>query len=258
MMTQVQIAEKALAEAKQQETLNYRLKELEGLKKECEGKCFGSDTFDRYSAAAYRGATYYEKFFIKKDEIYVLEHTLTLSHFDAHYKKSMKQISYGRNINQRQLTGQNEYHADYNLYSGYSHFRKEITLEKFKQLWDIAEEANLIIKNAFKGILPDLQQEWITQGDFGQESTIESCLSDMGIEMIDFKQFPTVHNCIEYRTLPMFDRRRWLPKQYAKPILEWQIKKLKKDCSSQFTTSRRYEASQSEIKILQSFINTNL
>jgi hypothetical protein len=254
-MTPVQKAEKALLEAKQQETLNYRLKELKDLKKEFEGKCFGSDTFDRYSAAAYRGVVYYEKFFIEENEIYVLEHTLSLSHLDAHYKKSMKQISYSRNINQRQLTGQNDYNANYNLYSGYSQFKKKITLEKFKQLWDIAEEANLIIKNAFRGILPDLQQEWITQGDFGQESTIESCISDMGIEMIDFKQHPNVHRCIEYRTLPMFDRRRWLPKQYVKAIFEWLIKELKKDCNSQFITTRRYEALQSEIKILQDFIN---
>ena len=257
-MNAVQIAEKALADAKQQEKLNYRLNELEQIKKEYEGKCFGSDTFDRYSVAAYRGATFYEKFFLKEDEIYVLEHTITLSHFDNYYKKSMKQISYSRNINERKLTGTNEYNANYNLYSSYSGFRKKIPLEKFKELWEIAEEANLIIKNAFKGKLPELQQEWITQGNFGQETTIEQCLFDMGIEMIDFKNYPNVHRCIEYRTLPMFDRRRWLPKQYAKPILEWQIKELKKDCSSQFSTARRNEALQSEIKTLQNFIDTQL
>ena len=257
-MNAVQIAEKALAEAKKQENLNYKLKELEQIKKEYEGKCFGSDTFDRYSAAAYRAAVYYEKFFLKEDEIHVIKHTITLSHFDNHYKKSMKQISYSRNINEKKLTGDNEYNASYNLYSGYSQFRKEITLETFKGLWEIAEEANLIIKNAFKGKLPELQQEMITQGDFGQESTIEQCISDMSIEMIDFKTFPNVHRCIEYRTLPMFDRRRWLPKQYAKPILEWQIKQLQQSCQSQFTSNRQYEALQAEIKILQDFIYIQL
>jgi len=47
-------------------------------------------------------------------------------------------------------------------------------------------------------------------------------------------------------------------KPYAKPILEWQIKQLEKDCSSQWTSSRKYEALQNEIKTLQNFINTQL
>jgi hypothetical protein len=160
-MNAVQQAEKALAEAKKQEKHEDRLRELEQIKSDFEGKCFGSDTFDRYSAAAYRGATYYEKFFLRDDEIYVTEHTIILSHLDNHYKKSMKQISYSRNIHERCITG-NSYNAHYNLYSGYSNFRKEISLEKFKELWEIAEEANLIIKNAFKGKMPELNTEWIT------------------------------------------------------------------------------------------------
>jgi len=257
-MNAVQIAEKALADAKQQEKLTSRLKELKQLKKEYEGKCFGSDIFNRYSAASYRGAVFYEKFFLKEDEIYVVEHTIILSHFDNYYKKSMKQISYNRNINEKKLTGDNEYHASYNLDSGYSRFKKEIPLETFKGLWEVAEEANLIIKNVFKGKLPELQQEQITQGDFGQESTIEQCISDMGIEMIDFKNYPNVHRCLEYRTLPLFDRRRWLPKQYAKPILEWQIRQLQKDCKSEFTTHRRYIALQAEIATLEQFISNVL
>jgi|688.fasta_scaffold00478_72 hypothetical protein len=258
-MTAVQQAEKALADAKQQEKNNYRIQELDGLIKEFQGKCFGSHTFDRYHAAAYMNAVYYEKFFIEDGEIYVLEHTVSCSHADNHYKKSMKQIAYNRNIYSRALTSEGgKYNASYNLYSGYSQFRKEISLEKFKQLWEVAEEANTIIKNHFNGKLPELKEEWITQGDFGSESIIEQCISDMDIEMIDFKNFPHVHHVIEYRTLPMFDKRRWLPKLYAKPILEWQIKQLEKDCSSQWTSGRRYEALQNEIKILKNFINTNL
>jgi len=258
-MSAVQIAEKALAEAKQQEKTNYRLKELDGLIKEFQGKCFGSHTFDRNHSAAYMAAVWYEKFYIKKDEIYVLEHTISCSHLDSFYKKSMKQIDYKRQIYERALTSEGgKYNASYNLYSGYSQFRKEISLDKFKQLWEVAEEANLIIKQGFTGKLPELKQEWITQADYGYESTIEQCISDMGIEMIDFKQFPKVHNVIEYRTLPMFDKRRWIPKQYVKSIFEWQIKQLEKDCQDKWCSSNRYIALQSEIKILQEFINTQL
>lgn len=253
-MNAVQQAEKALADAKKQEKDEYRAKELNSIKKEFEGKCFGSNTFDRSSAAAYRSAVYYEKFYLKDDEICVLEHNLSLSHFDSHYKKSMKQISYNRNINERKITG-NDYNAFYNLYTGYSQFRKEISLQKFKELWDIAEEANLIIKQAFNGKLPDLRQEWITQGDHSSEGAIEKCISEMSIEMIDFKQFPEVHRCIEYHSLPMFDRRRWMPKQYVNPILTWHIRNLEEDCIGIFKTERVVEYNQRQIKIIKDFLS---
>lgn len=256
-MNAVQQAEANLAIVKKKEQLKYRSKELKELIEAYQGKCFGSHTFERNSATAYMGAVYYEKFFLKEDEIYVLEHTLSCSHLDGFYKKSMKQISYNRNIYERKLTG-NKYNANYNLYSGYSNFRKEIPIEKFKELWEIGEEANLIIKNAFNGKSPELKQSRITMGDSNYEDSINKCISDMGIEMIDFEKFPKVHSIIEYRILPMFDKRRWLPKQYAKPILEWQIKQLEKDCSDSWCTTRRYDSLQYDIKTIQEFINKEL
>ncbi len=257
-MPSVQEAELALKEAKKQEKLAYRLKELEELVTTFQGKCFGSHTFERRSSAAYLGATYYEKFFLKDYEIYVLEWGLSLSKLNCFYKKDKNQIAYNRNIHERKLTGTNDKNASYNLYSGYSFYRKELAFAKFMELWEVGEDANIIIKNAFDNKLPNLKTETVTQGDFGYEASIETCIKDMGIEMIDFKLFPHVHNCIEYRTLPMFDKRRWLPKLYARPILEWQIKQLEKDCQSPFCTGSRYSSLQSEIKLLQDFINKNL
>jgi hypothetical protein len=257
-MNKIQQAEQALAEAKKEEKLQCRLRELEGLKKEYEGKCFGSHTFERHSAAAYMSAVYYENFYIEKDEIYALIHTIQLSHLDSFYKKSMKQIDYSRNVSKKQLTGQNDCNASYNLFSGYSFFRKEISLAKFKQLWEAGEEAKVIIQNAFRGKVPELEMESITQGDHDYETSIEKCILDMGIEMIDFKLFPNVHRCLEYRTLPMWDKRRWLPKQYAKPILQWQVKRLENECKDHWLSSSRRDALRQEIDILQNFINTQL
>lgn len=254
-MNAIQIAEKALEKAKQEEKLKYRLRELDELVKSFQGKCFGSHTFDRQHAAANMSAVYYEKFYLEKDEIWVTEHTIRVCHMDSFYKKSMKDIQYHRTIYNRQLTGQNSYHASYNLDSGYSGFKKKISLDKFKQLWEAGKEANLIINNAFNGKVPELKMEWITQADFGHEAKIDKCIKDIGIEIIDFKDFPIVHNVLEYRTLPMFDRRRYLPKLYAKPILEWHIKQLEKDCKSVFTTMKSFEHIQNEIKIIQEFIN---
>jgi len=255
-MNAVQLAEKALKDALAQEKRDSRLRELKSLQEAYEGKCFGSDLFERSSAASTRGATYYEKIYLHEDEIYVQEHTIRLTHLDSFYKKSMKQISYSRNIHVRQLTGHNSYHADYNLYSDYSFFRKEISLETFKSLWEAAEEANIVIKNAFNG--KGLRTEVITNGDSDHEREIEKCIKDTGIDLIDFKDYPEVHSCLEYRTLPMFDKRRWLPKVYAKSILEWQIQQIEKDCESEFITQKRYEHNQKEIKIIRKFIKENL
>lgn len=219
-MNQVQIAEKLLSDAKLQEKLDINLRQLKELEEDHKGKCFGTDSFNRYYAEAHEGAVYYEKFFLEKNEIFVIEHTITLKHMDAYHKDFKKHISYGTYIEKRQLTGLNTRSASQNLYSGYSWYRTEIPFDKFKQLWDIGEEVKDTFEKAFRGIFPDLRKEWISQGNHDNEISIEKCLLDMNIEMIDFKKYPEVHKCIEYRTLPMFDKRRWLPKQYAKQILE--------------------------------------
>jgi hypothetical protein len=255
-MNKVQLAQKALEEAKEQERIEYLKNELDLLKKSFEGRCFGTHTFQRSNKAGHLSAVYYEKIWIseKNNEIYVLEHHITCSHYDSHYKKSSKDIAYNRSVSEKQLTGQNEYNAHYNLNHGSSAFTKEIPLAKFKELWAAGEEAAQIIKDTFSGKFPGLQQEWISTGEHGYEEKIKRCIKDMGIHMVDLKDYPDIHRILEYRTLPLFDKNRWIPSQYIKPIIEWQISELKKDCSSQFTTHRVYEALQREINILSEFL----
>lgn len=65
-MTAVQQAEIALQEAKKQEKIKYRLQELEQLKKEFEGKCIASHTFERNNKSVSMGANYYENFYIEQ------------------------------------------------------------------------------------------------------------------------------------------------------------------------------------------------
>jgi hypothetical protein len=257
-MTEVQKAEKLLQEAKEKEKLQYRTQELEQLKKDYEGKCIASHTFERHSKAAYMGANYYESFYIEKNEIWVIYWSVSISRYDTFYKPSKKAISYNRGINKKQLTGQNDYNAQYNLDSGYSYYKKNISYEKFMQLWECAEEAHLIIKNYFDGKIPEVKQELIRQGDHSSESVIEKCISDMNIELIDFKKYPEVHVVLEYKTLPLFDRNRWLPKLYAKPILEWEINRLKEEMKNPFSNYRSREYNQKQINIIQKFINEHL
>jgi len=56
----------------------------------------------------------------------------------------------------------------------------------------------------------------------------------------------------------MFDKNRWIPRQYAKPILEWQIKELERECDGRYMDYRRREYLQNEIKILKDFITKEL
>jgi len=256
-MSKIQEIEKALEQAKKEEQLKYRLSELNQLNESFLGKCFGTHTFNRNHAAAHMSAVYYERFYIEDNEIYVTEYIIRLTHMDANYKKSMKQINYDRNIHNRVLTG-NSYNAQHNLQPGYSNFTKEISFIKFKELWECGEEANVIIKNAFRGKLPELEMEWISQGDYDDEREIDNCISEMGIEIIDFKKHPIVHRVIEFRRLPLFDRRRYLPKLYALPILKWLMEKLKKEAMSPFTSYRLRDSLLEDVKILQNFIDNHL
>jgi hypothetical protein len=256
-MSQIDILKKQLEDAEKEEKLKYLLKELSDVKSEYEGKSFGSHTFDRKHSANVMGAIQYEKFFIKEDKIYVLERSIHASKFNAVYKPSKTDINYSRHYYERCLTD-GERSASYNLYSGYTHFRKEISNEIFEQLWNGTEECHLVVKGLFNSKLPEIKMEWISQGDHRNEETVESAIKTLDLDIIDFKLFPKVHNCIEYHTLPMFQDRRWLPRIYAKTILEYHIKNLKKRQADSFTPGRIVNALQHEIDTVTNFIKTEL
>lgn len=81
-MSKILELEKQLAEAKEAEKLASLQKELEQVKAEYEGKCFGSHTFTRRSASVSMGAVHYEKFYIKDSKIWVLERSFHLGRHD--------------------------------------------------------------------------------------------------------------------------------------------------------------------------------
>lgn len=250
--------EKELEIAKDLEYSSYRQKDLDELIESSLGKCYGSHTFERASASKYMGAVYYEKFFIKDKDVFVREWVITLSKYPSLYKQDKNSISYSRFIYERQLTGQNEYHASYNLFSGYSYYRKEISFDKFTQLWNASEEANLIVSSAFTSIAPELKQELIRQGNSTDEDRIQSAIKELCLDIIDLKDFPKLLNVVEYRTLPMFQERRWLPRIYARQILEYQIKLFEEDNRGIFSTERTINYNNHCIEIIKEFINKEL
>jgi len=256
-LTKVQLAEAALEEAKKQEQLEDRKKELNDLIEAYKGKCFATNTFERRSNAGNKSAVYYDDFFIEDGEIYVIEWNLRLSKFDSTYKVRAGEINYSKGIGKRKLTG-NKYNAHYNLDDGYSCFKHEISLEKFMYLWEIAEEANILITEAFNGKIPEVKDEWITQGEYGYEAVIESFIKGLNLDMIDLKDYPAAHTVLEYCTLPLFDKRRWLPRPYAKQILEFQISLWEEDKRRLFATARGNDALDYRIKTVNSFIQNVL
>lgn len=257
-MATIQEAKALLEKAELEEKLAYRHKELTKLKKDYEGKCFGSHTFERKVQVGFVGAIYYESIYLKDNEIWVREWGISASKCDSFYKKGKYVTQFNRNIYERQLTGQNNYNASYNLYSGYSDYRREIPLNKFKQLWERANDLIIEVEKSFYEVVPELKQELIRQRDFSNEKTIEKCIQDTGIELIDLKDYPEVHRTLEYVILPLFDNNRWLPKIYAKSIIEWYINELEKELTSQFATERTIIWNNKRIETLTDFINTVL
>ena len=86
-MTSVQEAKALLEKAELDEKLQYRQKDLLDLITQYKGKCFGTHTFERKSQSGMMGATYYEDFYLKDNEIWVREWGIYASKHDSFYKK---------------------------------------------------------------------------------------------------------------------------------------------------------------------------
>jgi len=248
--------EKKLKEAKEKEYLQQRVKELEQIKEEYEGKCFGSNLFNRLSKSRYFGIVYYEKFFIKENDVYVIEWTVSGQRYPAFYKAETPTYNISSHINERKLSG-NDYNASYNLFNGYHFYRKPITLKEFMFLWTAAKDCYLIIRDKFKSN-PELEIEDVRQGDHDNERSIEKAISELGLDMIDLKQHPKMFWIFEYKTLPMLQNGRWLPRIYAKQLLEYVIKDYERDSRSSWISQKAVNFNNERIATIREFINSNL
>lgn len=255
-MNDIQRLEKLLQEEKDKERSIALNKELVEIKEEFEGKCFGSNLFNRLNKSRYFSIVYYERFFTKEDSIYVIEWVLHGQRRPAFYKEETPTYDVNTYINERKLTNEN-YNASYNLFNGYHFYRKPITKEEFMSLWRVAKECYLIIRDAFKE-QPNLEIEDVRQGDHGREQTIEKIITELGIDLIDLKLFPKMFWIFEYKTLPMLQNGRWLPRIYAKQLLEYCIKDFEKDKRRPFTTSRDIQYYNERIDTIKEFIDSNL
>jgi len=254
----VQEAKEALAKAELQEKRDRIQKELDELKKEYEGKCFASHTFQRRNNAGHIGAVYYERFYIKNDEIYVVQHSINSSKYKGYQvggkSKMDKYItSFSRNTTHRKLTG-GEYNASYTLFSGYSAFRKEISVDKFMELWKIAQDVAIEIEDRMYEKLPEVKKEWIAGGDHTEEDKVSKAIKELNLRVIDIQDYPEIERHLEYVTLPLFQNRRYLPEAYAKQILEWYIEELEQENRCPFATNRSVNYNNVRIHAIKVFI----
>ncbi len=258
MQKDINTLEKELAEAKKQEYLVKRIKELEEIKKEYEGKCFGSNLFNRMHKSRYFGAVYYEKFFIKENEVWVTQWTLSGSRYPSFYKSETPTYQLNSHIYEKNLTSKDsDYSAIYNLFNGYSFYRKEISKEEFMSLWSAARECYLIISDTFKKS-PQLEIEDVRQGDHSNEQTIDRVIDELGLDIIDLKNFPKMFWIFEYKTLPMLQNGRYIPRIYAKQLMEYTIKQLEKEKKDMYSTVRSINWCNERISTIKQFIKEEL
>jgi hypothetical protein len=248
--------EQRLKEETEKELLINLNNQLEKVKQEYEGKCFGSNLFHRMHKSRYFNAVYYEKFFIKNNEAYVIEWTLSGQRYPSFYKTSTPTYTMNTYIHERKISEDN-YSFSYNTFSGFSFYRKPISVGEFMSLWKAAKECYFIIKDVFNS-KPELEIEDIRQGDYSNEQTIDRIITELKLDIIDFKQYPKMFWIFEYKTLPMLQNGRWIPRIYAKQLLEYVIKDYEKDNISIWSTSRSIDYNNERIKTIEEFIATEL
>lgn len=245
-MKTVHEIEKELQEAKNQENSNNLQKKLVELKEKYEGKCYGTHTFERKNKSTYSSASYYEKFWIKGNSIIFLRWSVTTQRMGKNYTFIQDQLSFTRQkseISGDSITAGNHYLE-----------KKEVSLNKFMQLWDYGECIFTKLNDAHITILEQKPFDLLRIGSSNDEKILADAFSYLKLDYIDITQYPHVFNALQYKHLPFFQEQKYLPRIYAKQILEYQIK-LWQDEKNQ--TWRSYDDRYDKwIKIIQDFIKT--
>ena len=252
MNSKIQKLKLEIKKAEEQELVDNLNKELKTLKKDFTGKCFSSHVLNRIGKSTYGWIVYYEKFFIENFKIYVREWQLSISR-----REKDGYISYTRHISNRILSG-DEYSPSYNLYRGFSSFKHEITKERFLKIWNFGIVLEADLNQVFKETVSEPYQEEISIGDASNEETINRCLKETGIECIDITKFPSLLQVLQYKTIALFQNNRWIPKTYAKQLLEWQIKELKRSNVGVFSNARSIYYNEKHIATIKKFIEDEL
>ena len=251
-MTKIQEIEQQLAQARKEEQTSYLNKDFEEIKKQYEGKCFGTHTFERNNKAAYSSAVFIEKFYIEDNNIFVLEWYISINKQDKYYKFSSSHINFNKSKRERKLTG-NNYNVQYNL-NLYSSRVKELPYANFIKLWNNADNFNEYMFEKFDETIVLTDQLRI--GTANDEDRILEGLKNTGIKYIDLFKYKELLNILMYKRLPFLQEQRFLPTLLAKTILEYQIKLNNEEMKNIWVNYTSRERLTKENNILENFINT--
>lgn len=229
----VQQLENELRQAKQKESTLKQQNELARLKETYEGLCMASKQFDRNSISNYISAIRIVDFVIKDDKIHVVEQSVRCSYSSSFIKGARKNIEYSRSTSSR-LIEDDKYNCDYMLHLSFDYRKHKIDETIFVQLFENSMEAYLIIDKLFKeSKVLDIDVRSI--GYKNDEDSIEAAIEKLGFDnIVDIMKYPKVYDILKYKNLPMFQHQRWIPKEYIKPILEYQIEKFEKEFNDSY------------------------
>lgn len=260
-MSNVQDLEKQLAQAKEKDKKDSLIKECQAIKLEYEGKAFGSREFERNSKSASDHAIYVKQIYIgtrsmsQGESILADIWTVRVNRYDSNYKFSQNHYSYSRSRDTETQLSRTDTNASWNLYRMLPWLKKEISVEKFMSLWNVALVHEMVLRDAFKGQLGDYQ-ELIRQGDSTNESRIEKAITSLGLEIIDIqKEYPKLWEEVKYCDLPMFQNQKWLPKLFAKAILLYQVSLWEKDKNDTWSDSKTINWRNRQIKVINDHLH---
>jgi hypothetical protein len=256
-MNAVEKAKLALLKAETEAKLETQKRCLDELNEKYKGRCIANNLFSAGSKTSSKHAVYYEKFYLKDEDLYVKEWVLSLTYASpVTYKRARRNVNYHTYIHDRPLGFADQRAIDTLVnYYGYLKLNYDLSVEKFMDLWVAADEARLVIENIFAS--RDLLLTETYSAEYNPDRTYTDCVKDLGIDMVDMTKYPDLYDCIKYYKLPLFQDGMYMYKPEMKRLLGFILKDLNKDLNRYARTysSRIYEATQRQIDIIQKFIN---
>lgn len=220
-MEDIQQLEKKLKEAKiEKENLELN-KKLQELKEKHEGKCYGTHSFERKNRSGWSSAAYYEKFWIKDNSIIFLRWSITTQRMGKNYEFAQDQLSFSRQ--KQEISGDTIIEGNHYLE------RKEVSLRNFMELWAYGEVALTKFNDAHVKFLDQEPFDILRGGSSNDEKILADAFNFLKLDYVNITENPKVFNALQYKHLPFLQEQKYLPRIYAKQILEYQILKWREE-----------------------------
>lgn len=221
-MATVAEIEKQLIDAKNLEKTQELEATLKYMRDNYEGKCFGTSVFERKNRSGFSSAVFYERFWIENSKITVLKWIFSISKMGRDYKFSSKKLSFDRSKSEDSTEHVNQHDVVSSLIGHYVSFKKEVRLERFMNFWETSEAVCTMLDDCYKTEIT-IEDDYLTIGSNNNEQMLQSGFESIGIDYIDITKYPSLFNALQYKQLPLLQEQKYLPRVYAKQILEYQI-----------------------------------